>query len=166
MLSPEVHVTILFLHGSFADWGVTCGVCLSVTHVGCAFHGRICCMNIKHLSCGFLNATVFLIFHDLCCNLWGLLDFKCILSWIPSKIIYYDVYTLEVTWAYILNTKCPVHHTCLVLYLYWGHMMRNRWSVSKIKGKELWSMTKVVMVGAKTQETKCTLLSLSSSCSV
>lgn len=67
-------------------------------------------------------------------------------------------------WGYFFNTKWPVHRPGTVFILRF-HMMRNRWSVSKIKGKEVWSMTKVIMMGSQDPGNQLHI-SLSPSCSL
>lgn len=51
-------------------------------------------------------------------------------------------------WHMLYIVHCALHRPGAVFILGF-HMMRNRWILSKIKGKEVWSMTKVIMMGSQ-----------------
>lgn len=72
---------------------------------------------------------------------------------------------LQSLWFSLFHSICAVIFPCPALclkgtvpgalhgpgtvFILGFHVMRSRWSVSKIKGKEVWSMTKVIMMGSQ-----------------
>lgn len=90
-------------------------------------------------TCSSLRLRAF-VSSDLYSRMWELHVFKC---------FYMCIIRCRLCWACVtlyLSIKLTERRPGTVFILRF-QMMKNRWSVSKIKGEEVWSMTKVIMMG-------------------